>query len=63
MLHDVGETARTVDLVLSLKQNSLISGGKYKHAGYLILFDNKEVNIYKGLNAEIKISEETIITG
>ncbi|KAL7483452.1 hypothetical protein ACHAW6_009098 [Cyclotella cf. meneghiniana] len=63
LLHDVWKTGRTVDLVLSMKQHSLISAGKFEFAEYLIIFDNKEVNIYNGLNAEINISEETIIMG
>ena len=63
LLHDVIEPARTVELVPAMKQDTLICVGKIADAGYLIIFDEEEVNIYDGLKAKIEMSDEAINKG
>ena len=61
--HDVREPARTVDMVLSLTNNSLLSGGKFAQAGYVAVCDDKEVNLYDMRTVNIGISEEVVLKG
>ena len=61
--HDVREPARTVDMVPSLTNNSLLSGGKFAQAGYVAVCDDKEVNLYDMRTVKIGISEEAVLKG
>ena len=61
--HDVRKPARTVDIVLALKGNSLLSGKKIADAGYISICDGEEVNIYDGRTAKITVSEEAVLKG
>lgn len=63
LLHDVQELAKTVELVPAMKQDMLISVGKFADAGYVTIFDGKEVNIYDGLRANLKIHKEAVDKG
>ena len=63
LLHDVREPAKTVELVPAMKQDTLISIGKFADAGYFTIFDGEEVNIYDGLKARLKISKVMVIKG
>ena len=61
--HNVREPARTVEIMSALKDNSLLSGGKFSQAGYVAVCDNKKVSLYDGKNAKITVSEEAVLTG
>ena len=61
-LHDhVRELARTVDMAPALADRSFLSGNKFAQAGYVIICDNKEVNIYDGQKSKIVVSEEAVL--
>ena len=61
--HNICEPARTVDMVPELKENSLLSGGKFAQAGYVAVCSDKKVNLYDGKTAKIIVSEEAVLTG
>ena len=61
--HQLREPARTVDIVPSLTDNTLISTGKFADANYFTVYDDKEVNIYDGKTAKIYITEEAVLRG
>ncbi len=46
LAHNVWQPAKDVHIVLSIQSNSLLSTAKFSKAGYITVFDNKEVNIY-----------------
>ena len=58
--HPVRYPACTVDMVLVLADESLLSGSKFSDAVYISIFDNKSVNIYDGRTARIIVSETEI---
>ena len=60
---DVCEPAKTVDMVPELKQNSLISGGKFAYANYITVLTPTEVLIYDGNYTHISVSKESILRG
>ena len=43
--HNVLEPARIVDMVPALKDNSLLSGGKFDQAGYVAVCDDEKVSL------------------
>lgn len=59
--HHVWEPSRTVDLVMAMKQNSLISVRKFTDAEYLTVFNNEKVIIYDGVRTNCPIKEEAIL--
>ena len=61
--HNIREPAHTVDMVPALKDNSLLSGGKFSQAGYEAVCDDKKVSFYDGKTAKITVSEEAVLTG
>ena len=61
--HPVREPARTVDMVPTLANQSLISSSKSFDTGYISIYDNKEVNIYDGHTAHILVSEKEVLKG
>ena len=61
--HNLREPARTVDIVPSLTDNTLISTGKFADANYFTVYDDKEVNIYDGKTTKIYITEEAVLRG
>lgn len=63
LLHDVQEPATMVELVPAMKQDMLISVGKFADVGYITIFDGEEVNIYDGLRANLKIHEKEVVKG
>ena len=63
LYHSVSEPARTVDMVPALKDNSLLSGGKFDQAGYVAVCGDKKVSLYDGKTAKITLSEEAVLTG
>ena len=63
MDHEVREPTRTCDIVPGITEDLLISTRKFADAGYVILFDGEEVNIYDASNNGITITKRTIIRG
>ena len=61
--HNVREPACTVDMVPSLKDNSLLSGGKFAYAGYVSVCNDKKMSLYDGKPAKITVSEKAVLTG
>ena len=61
--HPVRKPARTVDIVPVLADQSLISGEKFAKAGYVLICDDEEVNIYDGRTFKIIVSEEAVLKG
>ena len=61
--HKLREPARTVDIVPSLTDNTLISTGKLTAANYFAVYENKEVNIYDGNTAKIYVTQEAVLRG
>ena len=61
--HDVREPARTVDMVPSLTNNFLLSGGKFAQAGYVSVCNDKEVNLYDVRTVKINVSDEAVLKG
>ena len=57
------ELARTVNIVPSLSNQSLLIGGKFAEAGYVSVCDKYEVNIYDWQTATITVSEEAVLKG
>ena len=61
--HNLREPARTVDMVPSLTENSLLSGEKFAQARYVSVWDDKEVNLYESHTVKITISGEAGLKG
>ena len=59
--HQLREPARTVDMVPSLKHNSLLSGPKFADTNYITILTPSEVLIYDGENLKIQVSKEAIL--
>ena len=61
--HDVREPAKTVDMVLGLNNNSLISSPKFADAECVTVLTPKELLIYDGIDLEMIVSKEAFIKG
>ena len=61
LYHDVREPEKTVDMVLELKQKSLLSGGKLSDANYITVLTLTEVLIYDGNDTHISVSKGSIL--
>ena len=61
--YNVREPACTVDMLLTLKDNSLLSASKFYQAGCIVVCDVKKVNLYNGKTARITVSEEAVLKG
>ena len=59
--HKLREPARSVDIVPSLTDNTLISTSKFTDANYFAVYDKEEVNIYDGKTAKHYITEEAVL--
>ena len=55
--------AHTINMVLTLANQSLLSGGKKSEAGYVFVCDGDEVNIYDGQTAKITVSKKAALKG
>ena len=44
-------------------KNSLISMAKFAEAGYITIFDDKEVNVYDAQNTKVIVTRQAIIKG
>jgi hypothetical protein len=63
LAHNVRQPAKDVLIVPTIKTNSLLSTAKFAAAGYITVFDNKEVNIYDAQNTTLKVSRVAILRG
>ena len=63
LYHNVHDPGKTVDMVLDLEHNSLISGGKFADANYITFLTPTEVLIYDGNDIHISVSKESILRG
>jgi hypothetical protein len=63
LLHDIRQPAKDVHIVPSIESNSLLSMAKFSKAGYITVFDNKEVNIYDAHNTTLKVLQGAILRG
>ena len=61
--HPVHDPARTVDIFPGLANQSLLSGEKFSKAGYVLICNDAEVNIYGGRTVKITVSEEAVLKG
>ena len=61
--HRVCELTSTVNMVTSLANQSLLSGGKFAEAGYVSVCDGDEVKIYNGRTTKITVSEDMVLKG
>ena len=59
--HPVREPARTVDIVPSLVNQSLLSWNKFTETGYVSICNDVEVNIYDGRNVKSFVSEAAVL--
>ena len=59
--HPIREPARTVDMVPALAGQSLLSGAKFAEAGYILVCNGNEVNLYYSRTARIVVSEEAVL--
>ncbi len=63
LAHDIRQPAKDVHIVPSIQSNFLLSMAKFAKAGYITVFDNKEVNIYDPHNTTLKVSWAAILRG
>ncbi len=63
LAHDVRQPAKDIHIVPSIQSNSLLSTAKFAKAGYITVFDNKEVNIYDAHNTTSKVLRTAILQG
>ena len=61
--HPVREPARRVDIVPTLKEDSLISGPKFADAEYVSLLTPEELMIFDGQDLKITVSKEAVLSG
>ena len=61
--HELRDPARTVDMVPYLVDSSLLSTRKLASAGYIKIYDGKEVNFYDSNTTKIIVSEEAVLKG
>ena len=52
-----------VHIVPTIDSNSLLSTAKFATAGYITVFDGKEVNIYDQSNTKVVVTREAILRG
>ncbi len=63
LAHNVRQPAKDVHIIPSIQSNSLLSTAKFAKAGYITVFDNKEVNIYDAHDTTSKVSRTAILQG
>jgi hypothetical protein len=54
---------REVHTVPNIPTNLLISTAKFAEAGYITVFDDKEVNVYNASNTNVIVSRQAILRG
>ena len=61
--HPLRAPARTIDMVPSLHDASLLSTGRLADAGYVTIYDGDQVNFYNGRTSKIQVSEAAVLQG
>ena len=61
--HRLWDPACTVDMVPRLIDSSLLSASKFASAGYITVYNGKEVNLYDKHTTKIIVSEEAVLKG
>ncbi len=61
--HNLQEPACSVNIVPSLVSNSLFSTVKMVKAGYMAIYNDKEVNFYDTMTTKITVSADAILKG
>jgi hypothetical protein len=61
--HNVQQPAKDIQIILTIATNLLLSTAKFATAGYITVFDGKEVNIYNASNTEVIVTREAILRG
>ena len=59
--HDICQLAKDIHIVPDICKNSLISTTKFAKAGYMTVFDDKEVNVYDTQNTKVIVTWQAII--
>jgi hypothetical protein len=60
---NVRKPARSANIVPALVENSLLSTNKFVEAGYTVIYDAEEVNLYGARTTKIVVSEVAILKG
>ncbi len=64
LLHqDIHQPARDIHIVPNIPTNLLISTAKFAEAGYIMVFDDKEVNVYNASNTKVIVTRQAILRG
>jgi hypothetical protein len=63
LAHNIQQPAKDVHIVSSIESNALLSTAKFAEAGYITIFDNKEVNIYDTHDTTYKVWQAAILRG
>ena len=61
--HRLREMAHTINMVLTLANQSLLSRGNISEAGYVSVCDGDEVKIYDSHTAKITVSKKAVLKG
>jgi hypothetical protein len=61
--HDIRQPAKDIHIMPNICKNSLISTAKFAKAGYITIFDDKEVNVYNAQNTKVIVTWQAIIKG
>ncbi len=63
LVHNVCQPAKDIHIVPTIETNSFLSTAKFATAGYITVFDDKEMNIYDKQNTMLKVSRAAILRG
>jgi hypothetical protein len=61
--HNICQPACNIHIVPNIPTNLLISTAKFTEAGYIMVFDDKEVNIYDASNTKVIVIRQAILRG
>jgi hypothetical protein len=61
--HNIRQPARDFHIVPNIPTNLLISTAKFAEAGYITVFDDKEVNVYNASNTKVIVTRQAILRG
>ncbi len=61
--HNLREPARSINILPSIVDNSLLSAVKMVRAGYMAIYDDKEFNFYNTATTKITVLADAILKG
>ncbi len=61
--HDIRQPAKDIHIVPTITKSSLLSIPKMSGAGYITVFDNKEINIYNARDTKVVVTRQAILRG